>query len=272
MVDEESLIRLLLEQLSQTRYACADLTKLNGGTANFLYRGTLLEPFNPQDATAEKVTKTVVIKHSEGFSPGNRDFLLDVSRCVRIESTCPLGSKLSDPFYGLRKAFEESMLHQLAEFAPDSDPASAVVRSPRLYLFDRKTNTQVLEDCLNTTDLKTIFISPTVREILPGNSSASVGYNIGRWLRSFHQWTSEPGQAPLRASIGRNAEARKLKRKITYDSFVQVLETYPDIVEGHEAALETIKDAMVTDFELHKPPEGDDGNWGLIHGDFWTGK
>lgn len=100
-MDEESLIQVLLEQLSQTRYACADLTKLNGGTANFLYRGTLLEPFESQDAAAERVTKTVVIKHSEGFSPGNRGFLLDVSRCVRIESTCPLGRNLSDPFYDL---------------------------------------------------------------------------------------------------------------------------------------------------------------------------
>lgn len=164
------------------------------------------------------------------------------------------------------------MLHGLANFTPDSDHTSTVVRSPRLYLFDRKTNTQVLEDCLNTTDLKTIFISPTVEEILPGNRSASVGYSVGRWLRSFHQWTSEPSQAPLRATIRRNTEARKLKRKITYDSFVRILETYPDLIEGHEEVLKTIKDAMVTDFEIHGPPESDDGDWGLIHGDFWTGK
>lgn len=164
------------------------------------------------------------------------------------------------------------MLHGLVNFSWTPAIANTVVRSPRLYLFDRKTNTQVLEDCSNTTDLKTIFISPVVKDILPGTSPASVGHDVGSWLRSFHEWTSEPGQAPLREAIGRNAEARKLKRKITYDSFVGILETYPELVEGHVEKLKSIQDALTAEFELTQPPEGDDGSWGLIHGDFWTGK
>lgn len=84
MSDEELIGQVLLKELSQTRYACSKLTKLNGGTANFLYRGNLLQPLDPQDGAIEPATKTVVVKHSEGFSPGNRDFLLDISRCVMI--------------------------------------------------------------------------------------------------------------------------------------------------------------------------------------------
>lgn len=82
MADDELIVRTLLKELSQTRYACSDLAKLDGGTANFLYRGTLLKPLDPPGAVAESNTRTVVIKHSEGFSPGNRDFLLDITRCV----------------------------------------------------------------------------------------------------------------------------------------------------------------------------------------------
>lgn len=274
MADEELIIQALLKELSQTRYACSDITKLNGGTANFLYRGNLLQPLDPQDGAMEPATKTVVVKHSKGFSPGNRDFLLDVSRCVMTplpHQSPRLVSICSEPlvFYQI---YEESMLHGLVNFSWTPAIANTVVRSPRLYLFDHKTNTQVLEDCSNTTDLKTILISPMVKDILPGTSQASVGHDVGSWLRSFHEWTSEPGQAPLRETIGRNKEARNLKRNITCDSFVGILQIYPELVEGNAETLNIIQDAMTAEFELNQPPKGDDGSWGLIHGDFWTGK
>lgn len=85
MSDEELIVQTLLKELSQTRFACSDLTKLNGGTANYLYRGKLLQPLDSQAGAANSATETVVVKHSEGFSPGNRDFLLDIERCVMIK-------------------------------------------------------------------------------------------------------------------------------------------------------------------------------------------
>lgn len=164
------------------------------------------------------------------------------------------------------------MLHGLVSFSKDITTTNTVVRSPRLHLFDRETNTQVLEDCSNTTDLKTLLVSPKVKAILPGTSAESIGRDLGLWLRSFHQWTSEPGQASLRATISQNKEARKLKCKITYDSFLKVLEIYPDLAEGHMETLKAVKDAITAEFSLNEPPLGEDGSWGLIHGDFWTGK
>lgn len=89
MADDELIVQALLSALSQTPYACSELIKLNGGTANFLYRGTLLQPLDPQDAAPDSTTGTVVIKHSEGFSPGNRDFLLDITRCVIADPMSP---------------------------------------------------------------------------------------------------------------------------------------------------------------------------------------
>lgn len=93
MAGEEFSVQKLLEQLSQTRYACSRLTKLSGGTANFLYRGSLLQPLDSQDGATNEVISTVVIKHSEGFVPGHRDFLLDVTRCVMTLPCFPPSSR-----------------------------------------------------------------------------------------------------------------------------------------------------------------------------------
>ncbi|RDW56810.1 hypothetical protein BP5796_12877 [Coleophoma crateriformis] len=62
---------------------------------------------------------------------------------------------------------------------------------------------------------------------------------------------------------------RRLKYLLTYDSFLKVLEDYPELLEGHKETLETIRDVMADEFE--KPPTEEDKNWGLIHGDFWSG-
>ncbi|KAL1850960.1 hypothetical protein Daus18300_012751 [Diaporthe australafricana] len=35
--------------------------------------------------------------------------------------------------------------------------------------------------------------------------------------------------------------------------------------------IKTVRDTMIAEFELNEPPTSEDGNWGLIHGDFWTG-
>jgi hypothetical protein len=73
--EKDQFGRNIVQQLSQTPYACPSLTILSGGTANFLFRGTLSQPL-PDGA------KTVVVKHSKKFVSANRNFQLDISRCV----------------------------------------------------------------------------------------------------------------------------------------------------------------------------------------------
>jgi hypothetical protein len=63
------------ESLKDTPFACSRLEKLSGGTANFVYRGTL-------KTKLEDGSETVVIKHTEGFSASNFNFKLVDSRCV----------------------------------------------------------------------------------------------------------------------------------------------------------------------------------------------
>lgn len=246
--DEQAFDRLVLDELAHTAYACSYLTKLSGGTANFLYRGTLLKPLEKDADT--KAAQTVIIKRSTNYAAINRNFPLDVTRCI----------------------FEESMLHALdgVSYTTTTPSGSAVVATPRLYMFDRDTCTQVHEDFLGATDLTTILQSANIDQILPEFSRQSVGYALGSWLRFFHNWASEPAQATLRERVGPNKGMRQLKCLITYDSFIEILERHPETIKGHKETLEVVRSTMKYEFE-RLPTKGDEVR-GLIHGDFWAGK
>lgn len=164
------------------------------------------------------------------------------------------------------------MLRALINFPGTADGTKTVISTPHLYLFDRETNTQVLEDCSDTTDLKTLLVSPGINNTLPEIDPSSIGHSLGCWLRSFHIWTSGPPQAALRAAIRRNEGMQNLKRSITYDSFLGILQTYPQLVDGHMQTLQAIKAMITAEFSLDESAMERDENWGLIHGDFWTGK
>ncbi|KAJ8133399.1 hypothetical protein O1611_g217 [Lasiodiplodia mahajangana] len=245
--EEQELTHKLLDQLSQTQYACSAVTKLSGGTANFVYRGELLQPLRGHTDLVSP--NTVVIKLSTSFAAVNRDFPLDITRCI----------------------FEESMLRALAGFPHTIAAASChiQVKAPRIYSFDRETHTQLLEDFPDTTDLKTILESPGLDRILPGSSPESIGHALGSWLSMFHSWASAPAQTTLLTQIGPNQAMRQLKCLITYDSFIEILERHPETIEGYNDTLEDVKAAMKYEFE--RPVIKGDEARGLIHGDFWAG-
>ena len=110
-----------------------------------------------------------------------------------------------------------------------------VVRAPCLYHFDKITNTQVLKDSPGAVDLKTILISQANNEIMSPQVTLAIGRSLGVWLRSFHDWTSEPAQAELRAVIGRNGAMRELKYNITYGNLLKILKDFPELLEGDQA-------------------------------------
>lgn len=67
------------ESLKNTPYECSSLIALSGGTANYIYRGDLLR-------SLEDGSKTVVIKHTEGFVASNPNFKITATRCVSVLS------------------------------------------------------------------------------------------------------------------------------------------------------------------------------------------
>lgn len=165
------------------------------------------------------------------------------------------------------KVVEESMLSALNNF-PN---IASLVRVPHLYFFDHRTNTQVLEDIAGVVDLKTFLVSPASNIVLSRSAATSIGHALGTWLRYFHSWTSAPSQAGLRVEIGTNEPMRKLKYRITYDSFITVLEQFPEVLGDNREKLTEIKENITRDF--NRTTMQDQGEeWGIIHGDFWTGK
>lgn len=164
--------------------------------------------------------------------------------------------------------YEESMLYALNDFRSST---TAAVKSPKLHLFIRDANIQVLEDSPSAVDLKTYFVSPTANDVLPAPVAASIGRDVGAWLRSFHEWSFSP-KSGLR-DLGDNEPMRKLKYAITYDSFLKVLgNSFPELLEGHRETLEQVKAAATKEFEKTSKEESWGKDWGFIHGDFWTGK
>jgi len=73
------------------------------------------------------------------------------------------------------QTFEESMLAVIASFKFPLAADGTTIKTPRLHLFGRESNTQVLRDLPGTDDLKTTFFLPNAAEFLPGSSPLAIG-------------------------------------------------------------------------------------------------
>jgi hypothetical protein len=162
------------------------------------------------------------------------------------------------------------MLDALNSFRP-SLARNFPIRSPLLYHFDRETRIQVLEDLVDTMDLKTVLESPKVLTLLPASVSTAMGYALGAWLRSFHSWVSAAAQAGLTKIICDNTPMRKIRFAISYGAFTNVIQKFPEIWEAEKQALEEVEDMATLEY-AKTPQTNAEGSWGVIHGDFWTGK
>lgn len=80
MATDADIEASVFSQLASTNYACSSITRLNGGTANFVYRGVLRIP--ESIGSTEQERPNVIIKHTTDFVALNRDFKLDAERCV----------------------------------------------------------------------------------------------------------------------------------------------------------------------------------------------
>lgn len=77
----EKMLQQVQESLQNGPYNCASLAQLSGGTANFVYRGTLIKAL-------EDESQTIVIKHTEGYVAQYPDFKLTSARCVSVALLC----------------------------------------------------------------------------------------------------------------------------------------------------------------------------------------
>jgi len=166
--------------------------------------------------------------------------------------------------------FEAAMLKALYAFS-STTVDNLCLRTPRMYLFDQKTNTMVLEDLSDAIDITAVLDSPTGLNVLTKSISTTIGCALGAWLRSFHCWASEPAQADLRKVIFDNKPMRQVRYSISYGAFTDVVQKFPDVWESNRRVLEEVRDMATREYvNTNEEKEGD--AWGVIHGDFWSGK
>ncbi|KAL2134187.1 hypothetical protein VTI74DRAFT_808 [Chaetomium olivicolor] len=224
----------VLQELSSTDYACSSLDQLSGGTANFVFKGILINPL-PDG------TKEVAVKHGESYIASMPDFQLSTARC-RAEEEC---------------------LKALSTL-PATDGAFTV-RAPKLYHFNPKTNTQVQEYLPNALSLKDYAIKhfSSSRDPFRTVSCHELGRCLGVWLREFHDWVKLPEQAELHKEAKANQPMQQLKHYVNYATLVETVGNFPTILEDERETLEKIRDTAAEELK--------DPNLQVIHGDFWTG-
>ncbi|KAH8801684.1 kinase-like domain-containing protein [Xylogone sp. PMI_703] len=230
MASIDEITSSVLESLKGTPYECSSLTKLTGGTANFVYRGTLTKPLGDG-------SKTVAIKHTEGYVADSPDFKLTVERCK----------------------FEQTILSSLQKLDPASR-SNITVTTPKLYYFSPTTNTQVYSDLPSSTTLKLFCLAhPT----LSRQQCSRIGETLGVWARNFHAWGARPDQDSLRAEMRKSTVMKELKYSINYATLIARVSDFPEILQGSKPIFEEI----AADVKRRM----DAGEGTLIHGDFWTG-
>ncbi|CZR57274.1 uncharacterized protein PAC_07163 [Phialocephala subalpina] len=219
------------ESLKDGPYACSSLAKLSGGTANFVYRGTLVTLLKDGE-------KTVVIKHTEGYVASNPNFKLTDTRCD----------------------YEQQILSALNTLPPLTKEG-VEVETPHLYHFDAESNTQVYSDLPSSLDLKTYVLSHSTTLTEP--QCQRLGFALGSWAKSFHVWANGDERKGLREVMKGNKEMRDLKFRINYENLVATIPNFEGILGESRGVFEGVRKSV------RKELDESDGE--LIHGDFWSG-
>lgn len=223
-------------QISQAlpkHFACSSLTRLSGGTANFVYRGLLSD-----------TTKSIIIKHTKEHSASNPNFKIDIQRCH----------------------FEEAILRSLDSLLPYFQ-AGITVRTPQLLHFDAKEDIQIVEDLPNSVDLKTFLLS-SVSNGISKSSARALGRALGSWLRSFHDWGNSNDRSECKETLSRNQTMKDLKFWVNYTMLLDTVKNFPTILDKNRHIFEKLHDFAAAELTQKEY----DDEYGIIHGDFWTGK
>jgi len=111
-IAKEQVATQVSRHLSQTRYACSSLTRVSGGSVNFVFRGVLVHPL--LGAMGAIAARTIIVKHSAASLASNRDFLLDVSRCVTLSPPPPQKERKKEKRLSSLTAPEDKRVHSMA--------------------------------------------------------------------------------------------------------------------------------------------------------------
>ncbi|KAF4455790.1 hypothetical protein F53441_1989 [Fusarium austroafricanum] len=156
-----------------------------------------------------------------------------------------------------------------------SGSTSYTVRTTKLYAYDAKTKTLVLEYLPNVTDLKTFslnhFHSPTPDYIQ--QLTHELGKALAKYIHRFHDLTRKVVQESLNHRLAKHVpsfntviynceDMQNLKHWINFDWMMDRIEQFPHILSEAKETFEGVKDMAIK--ELGAPS----ADLTLIHGDY----
>ncbi|KAI0180901.1 kinase-like domain-containing protein [Hypoxylon sp. FL1284] len=239
-INQEEIRAKVLQSLENTSFAASSLDALSGGTGNFIYRATLIQPL-------EDGTTHVLVKHSEDYVASHPDFKLPLYRCLA----------------------EKCSILELADYpaignADEGGSYSFTVRTPKAFDDYVGYSCQIQEYLPSGTDLKTYALktyansnSETTRQ-----QYLQLGKTLGRWLRGFHEWAA--GRYELRQVVAGNDIMQHIKHTINFDTLLERIKQFPAILSDAEDAFRQVIDMDAEEWDVEDELQ-------VIHGDFWTG-
>lgn len=172
----------------------------------------------------------------------------------------------------IEKNYENLMLETLSGI--DLVPGGLVmpVLTPRNLLYLPSPSIQIIEDLDPALDCADLLTS--LDHEVPMSIWSAVGFALGEWLRALHHWTREPEQGHLRSTMEGNKASRDLKWRTTYGTIVDIARTFPIITEEDLDVLKEVREKAQREQEdaAQRAVNEDTESYGIIHGDFWTGK
>jgi hypothetical protein len=160
----EEVLATVQDSLEDDIYACSSLVPLSGGTANFVFQGSLKVPLKDG-------TKIVVVKHTPPYVASNPAFGLTDDRSVNI----PFPPQWSPT--DVCQRYEAIILKDLGRLPPFTWE-NITVDTPKIYGFTEKNNTQIQEYFPNSRNLKSYL---QTWALLPGSAakwSPKLSYHV----------------------------------------------------------------------------------------------
>ncbi|KAG0301579.1 hypothetical protein BGZ98_008211 [Dissophora globulifera] len=235
-----------LQSRDETRSIVA-VKKLSGGNANYVYRGTIVEPRT--DLFGGR--STVVIKHAAAHMATNRPMALYVDRMTFEETALGIVAEASDNKNNNNSKSKE-----------DETIETTYVKVPRVLYWDPKSNIVIQEDAgIKSKNLKE-FISTLAQPPSP-RLAKEIGSSLGEFIARLHLYGFRH-RSELYPEKMANTEALGLSRLVLYDQFPKAASKYMKDQPQFDRDVLDLASKWGGDRMMNEPET-------FAHGDYWPG-
>ncbi|KAF9532105.1 kinase-like domain-containing protein [Crepidotus variabilis] len=221
------------EYLRNSPYDCTDIEELSGGTANYVFRLKLIQPFEGRE--------TLVLKHAKPFVKDHKDFAFGLDR----------------------QKYEVAALRQVRAWLP----VDSIVTVPEVHRFDEEAHAIIMDDAgAGSLPLKEFMQKGKVTT----TSAAQIGAALGLFLGELHKWGK--GNETACEAVRENQQAKNISSYIFYGRMRQTLTgaQVPLLSEpplGIEESDLQVLDEIAKETQQTMLAASDE----FIMGDFWPG-